>query len=218
MYRQHTDEVPAPFHEVSSCFSEEEWKILQEWQKELCGNVMKEIHQALILLGPLIATSVFSLRVKREQQLYPGDSLEFKKRLGVNSFPGDHGTLSIKREDSLVNCHQEIERRETHNYPNKQVPSSPFIAYPDVKVKEGSSDFDTGAPHISSVFSLHTKPEDETRSQDTMEVMKRTSGLFTQEPPGPKRSLSSVVFPVSCHLPPLHGAWCFIHINSIEIH
>ncbi|XP_069499236.1 zinc finger protein 436-like isoform X3 [Ambystoma mexicanum] len=61
------EKVPATFHDVAAYFSKEEWRLLREWQEELYKNVMEEIHQAWIALGPHIATSVFSLRSKDHQ-------------------------------------------------------------------------------------------------------------------------------------------------------
>ncbi|XP_069062144.1 zinc finger protein 2-like isoform X2 [Pleurodeles waltl] len=62
-------EAQGTFCDASGCFSEEEWKLLQDWQKELYSNVMKEIHQALVALGPLIASTVSSLRAKDKEEL-----------------------------------------------------------------------------------------------------------------------------------------------------
>lgn len=70
MSLQHSDEDL--FHDVSMYFSEEEWKLLHEWQKELYSSVMKEIHQALSALGPLIATTVFKLTAKEKLELCLG--------------------------------------------------------------------------------------------------------------------------------------------------
>ncbi|KAJ1108758.1 hypothetical protein NDU88_006128 [Pleurodeles waltl] len=64
--QQCSDKVPTTFCDVAACFSEEEWKLLHHWQKELYKNVMKQIHQAFSSLGPLIATSVFSLSPKEK--------------------------------------------------------------------------------------------------------------------------------------------------------
>ncbi|XP_069079563.1 zinc finger protein 282-like isoform X2 [Pleurodeles waltl] len=64
---QRLDKGPSTFHDVAVYFSEEEWSLLHEWQEELYTNVMKEIHQALISLGPVIAASIFSLRAKDKE-------------------------------------------------------------------------------------------------------------------------------------------------------
>ncbi|XP_069463732.1 zinc finger protein 282-like isoform X3 [Ambystoma mexicanum] len=69
MSQQISDKAPVTFQDVAAYFSEEEWKLLHDWQRELYKNVMKEIHQALLSLGPVIATSIFSLSVKEKQDL-----------------------------------------------------------------------------------------------------------------------------------------------------
>ncbi|XP_069086033.1 gastrula zinc finger protein 5-1-like isoform X2 [Pleurodeles waltl] len=70
MFQQGSDKVPDKFHDAAAYFCEDEWKLLHEWQKELYNSVMKEIHQALISLGPLITTTVFSLREKEKDALH----------------------------------------------------------------------------------------------------------------------------------------------------
>ncbi|XP_069473293.1 zinc finger protein 2-like [Ambystoma mexicanum] len=62
-----SDAAQVTFHDAPACFSDEDWKVLKEWQKDLYRNVMKEVHQALLSLGPLIVTTVFSLRTKEKQ-------------------------------------------------------------------------------------------------------------------------------------------------------
>ncbi|XP_078497319.1 uncharacterized protein LOC144753536 isoform X1 [Lissotriton helveticus] len=84
--RQEADEDPVTFCDVVARFSEEEWKLLQRWQKDLYRNVMKEIHQVLIALGPLIATSVFSLKPKKKEGLCPQDIQDLYEGDRVNPF------------------------------------------------------------------------------------------------------------------------------------
>ncbi|XP_069496493.1 zinc finger protein 585A-like isoform X2 [Ambystoma mexicanum] len=48
--RVHIGEVPVTFDDIASCFSEE-WKDLEEWQKELYKNMMKENSEALMQLA-----------------------------------------------------------------------------------------------------------------------------------------------------------------------
>ncbi|XP_078500171.1 uncharacterized protein LOC144755275 isoform X2 [Lissotriton helveticus] len=66
MLQQPTEKVA--YHDSSAYLSEEEWKILHQWQEELHQNVMKEIDHALASLGPVIATMVVSLRAKSEEE------------------------------------------------------------------------------------------------------------------------------------------------------
>ncbi|XP_078503076.1 uncharacterized protein LOC144761665 [Lissotriton helveticus] len=76
--------VPVTFRDVTACFSEEEWNLLHVWQKELYKNVMNEIHQAMISLGPLIATSIFSLQPKENEDLYAVKPLESGRRHSID--------------------------------------------------------------------------------------------------------------------------------------
>ncbi|XP_041438694.1 zinc finger protein 569-like [Xenopus laevis] len=49
--KNHTDKASAAFDDLASSFSKEEWMELEEWQKELYRNVMKETSETLISLG-----------------------------------------------------------------------------------------------------------------------------------------------------------------------
>lgn len=94
------------FRDVAACFSEEEWKLLYRWQKELYRNVMKEIHQAFSSLGPLIATSIFSLKPKEAEELCSEDFRDFESRAPASPPCGPIemepvGSYSIKHEDEL---------------------------------------------------------------------------------------------------------------------
>ncbi|XP_078518060.1 uncharacterized protein LOC144782525 isoform X2 [Lissotriton helveticus] len=87
MFRQHLQAAQVMFPDASAYFPEEEWKLLQDWQKELYRNVMKEIHQALISLGPLIATTVISLRAKEKEELFTTNNMAPERRPSVNAPP-----------------------------------------------------------------------------------------------------------------------------------
>ncbi|XP_069460855.1 zinc finger protein ZFP2-like [Ambystoma mexicanum] len=104
MSQQSSDKVPVTFCNVAACFSEEEWKLLHEWQKELYRNVMKEIQQAFILLGPVIASSVFSLRVKgKEDQccMVQGDSDDRRHNSPSARFPSFNYDNVLNGEQDL---------------------------------------------------------------------------------------------------------------------
>ncbi|NP_001089395.1 zinc finger protein 572 L homeolog [Xenopus laevis] len=51
------------FHDVAACFSAEDWRQLEDWQKELYKNVMREIHSALVAMGYTIQNPEQLLRV-----------------------------------------------------------------------------------------------------------------------------------------------------------
>ncbi|XP_069489832.1 zinc finger protein 398-like isoform X2 [Ambystoma mexicanum] len=169
------------FHDTSACFSEEEWKLLQEWQKELYRNVMKEIHHALISLGPLIATTVYSLRTKEKEELCSLDCQELEKRHGSNDFPS--GTVPngdelfiINREDNLhMANHQDTSGRE-RNYcvSRDEEPIIILIDHLDEDGEESSMDPSPGDPVFTSV-----KLEDESYFHNgAVPMAKTTSGKY----------------------------------------
>ncbi|XP_069098905.1 zinc finger protein 436-like isoform X2 [Pleurodeles waltl] len=64
------EKTPVTFRDVVACFSEDEWRFIDDWQKELYISVMKEIHQALLLLGYKIANTSTLLRIHEGNDLY----------------------------------------------------------------------------------------------------------------------------------------------------
>ncbi|XP_069461461.1 uncharacterized protein [Ambystoma mexicanum] len=56
------------FHDVAIYFSQVEWKLLEDWQKELYKNVIKEIHGALISMGYAIDNPGILFRIKKEER------------------------------------------------------------------------------------------------------------------------------------------------------
>ncbi|XP_078522622.1 uncharacterized protein LOC144791728 isoform X2 [Lissotriton helveticus] len=70
---QLSDETQVAFLEGSTCFSEEEWQLLQEWRKNFYKNMMKEIDQAMMSLDEVV-----SVHIKNEDDasfLGPEDSM-----------------------------------------------------------------------------------------------------------------------------------------------
>ncbi|XP_069093065.1 zinc finger protein 436-like isoform X1 [Pleurodeles waltl] len=129
MSLQGPDKPQVTFQDVAACFSEEEWKLLHEWQKELYKNVMNDIHQALVSLGPLIATSVFSLRAKEKEEIYSVNSQYSGRRPSDSNSPGCHvvdpdtsGWIN-NREDVNIwdqqepNCRTDLSEHPSDCYP-----------------------------------------------------------------------------------------------------
>ncbi|XP_069093016.1 zinc finger protein 354A-like isoform X5 [Pleurodeles waltl] len=105
MSRQDRNEVT--FEDASAYFSKEEWTLLHEWQKALYRNVMKEIHQALISLGPLITTTVVSLRAKDKEEFYSLNNKDCaRSHHEMTNSPSDTKTdpellLRIRKKENL---------------------------------------------------------------------------------------------------------------------
>ncbi|XP_069098771.1 zinc finger protein 2-like [Pleurodeles waltl] len=97
-------EDPLTFCDVAAYFSEEEWTLLHNWQKELYKNVMKEIQQAFNSLGPLIATSVFSLRPQQKEDVCSEgiQDLEIKGSINLPSRDHEFKCGNVLRQEELM--------------------------------------------------------------------------------------------------------------------
>ncbi|XP_069501881.1 uncharacterized protein [Ambystoma mexicanum] len=128
MSPQVADEARVKFHDVADKFSEEEWKLLHEWQEELYSTVMKEIHQALNSLGPLIANSVFSLRIKEKEDIClvePSDaekSQSFHHKARDLTASSDSLVKKMQEETKFPKRTQKNDRKESRDCPNTGIP------------------------------------------------------------------------------------------------
>ncbi|XP_069473145.1 uncharacterized protein [Ambystoma mexicanum] len=155
---QGSHEMEAPFLDAPACFPEEEWKLLKEWQKDLYRNVMKEIHLALLALGPLIVNTVFSLRTKeRRKPPSPADSPEAHRICGGGITDGEE-LFSLNVEDKLDSkSSQKTEEREIHCHSTEDEDTpSIFIDNFGEEVRERSLDTDSGY----EIISFCTKEDD----------------------------------------------------------
>ncbi|XP_069489839.1 zinc finger protein 432-like isoform X2 [Ambystoma mexicanum] len=123
-------------HDASACFSEDEWTLLQNWEKELYKNVMKEIDQALRSLGSVITSMVFSVRAKEKQKLCPIDTLQFERRQNINASPSSNLTstafsLSAKENDKLA----PVDNKPAESNHHHVYSSNHMMAKPDTLLK-----------------------------------------------------------------------------------
>ncbi|XP_069495019.1 zinc finger protein 436-like isoform X2 [Ambystoma mexicanum] len=132
------------FSDVAAYFSEEEWRILGDWQKELYKNVMREIHTALISLGYSIVNSDNLLRIKEEEKL------EYRDGSGIDVVKSATGPHFVS-PDILCRIKQErdvkFQGHETFNVQEKIRPTACYQnLMPDnlLRVKQ-KSEHSTGA-------------------------------------------------------------------------
>ncbi|KAJ1183237.1 hypothetical protein NDU88_000062 [Pleurodeles waltl] len=203
MSQQGPEEASITFYDIAACFSEEEWKLLHNWQKELYRSVMKEIQEAFSSLGPLIATSIFSLRPKQKKNVCSMDIQQFEKRAHITpSLRGNSDTLLGERnhlKHSEASMHTLKHRENTDEKESGDDPSAGYhilnsdnILRMDEELLPGSMDqysseggeCSTGLrldqPVIPSVFSLKIKQEDkkqkeEMHLQEMVEHVRRSS-------------------------------------------
>ncbi|XP_053122333.1 zinc finger protein 82-like isoform X2 [Hemicordylus capensis] len=91
--------VPVRFEDVTVYFCKEEWKMLEEWQKELYWEVLEENYEALLLLGlPVTKSDILAWFEQGEHQ-----NLKRMQASGV----GDSSGISCTNKKLLQSCCKE---------------------------------------------------------------------------------------------------------------
>ncbi|XP_078500168.1 uncharacterized protein LOC144755273 isoform X2 [Lissotriton helveticus] len=185
------DAEEVSFHDASAYFSEEEWTVLQEWQKELYRNVMKEIHQALISLGPLITTAVCSVRAKEKEEMCAEEQQNSESRHGIYSWSGD--TIANTDAPLRIKCENSQHLTNPEDTGGVDIDdcfrTGDTIANPDapLRIKRENSQHlsnpeDTGGVDINHCF----------RTGETMQGPELHLRINNQEPLHPKNLCDSV--------------------------
>ncbi|XP_078511808.1 zinc finger protein 8-like isoform X2 [Lissotriton helveticus] len=138
------EKTPVTFRDVAACFSEAEWRFIADWQKDLYISVMKEIHQALLLLGYKITNTSTLLRI------HEGNDLFIRPDKGETSRPYSEDPSSCIIPDLLIRIDHEKEMDRSR-------------ASDEIKMKPFPN---MGDPFVTSVYSLSIKQEDETHFQE----------------------------------------------------
>ncbi|XP_030053509.1 uncharacterized protein LOC115466437 [Microcaecilia unicolor] len=118
--------VSVTFSDVAACVSEEEWEILDDWERDLYRNVMREIHMVLISLGYTIVNPNVLLRIKPGEALNFRDPVDFEGTVGMRS-PGQgyqtvHPHILLKIQDVQA---MEEPRRRNHQGMEEQASITP---------------------------------------------------------------------------------------------
>ncbi|XP_030065119.1 zinc finger protein 569 [Microcaecilia unicolor] len=118
MSQKRSAQASVTFHDVAIYFSEKEWQLLEEWQKELYRNVIKMIHGALTSLGHIIVNPGVVFRIKKEKTPYLWDPCDSEGQERMKDPPPCYLSHSpdvffrIKQEDdpNLRDFHDPEER------------------------------------------------------------------------------------------------------------
>nr|XP_033789440.1 zinc finger protein 479-like [Geotrypetes seraphini] len=110
------DSMQVTFEDVAVSFSQEEWEYLNEEQKELYREVMKENYQTLLSLGsPTFTPKIISL-IKQEEEPYFRDEPESEERETGKSSCSDHQIQhKWKREKNQGEDPVEMEQIQTQS-------------------------------------------------------------------------------------------------------
>ncbi|XP_069499014.1 zinc finger protein 485-like isoform X2 [Ambystoma mexicanum] len=226
---QGSEGAPLTFYDVAACFSEEEWKLLQLWQKELYKNVMKEIQQAFSSLGPMIATSVFSLKPKEKDDLCFKDLQDVGIKASITPSSSDVTAESavLFQGNQYANTPNTDEKQTQYEPNTGQFPSPGDVLRKEEDLKsaliipcvaqggEESTGPDPGQEDIAPAVKFNIKREGELYSIDRFDSERREridhpSGFpfpntnldeNTRDYPGTERAKSSVFVGLGLDVP-----------------
>ncbi|XP_059674728.1 zinc finger protein 282-like [Gavia stellata] len=103
--RGEVPKVPVTFVDIAVYFSAEEWKNLEEWQKELYNNLVKENYESLISLDGALSRSEAQPRSERGE----GPCVPEQRELEQRELPPDACAESlISTSDILSRIKQEV--------------------------------------------------------------------------------------------------------------
>ncbi|XP_010561775.1 PREDICTED: zinc finger protein 282-like [Haliaeetus leucocephalus] len=103
--RGEVPKVPVTFVDIAVYFSAEEWKNLEEWQKELYNNLVKENYESLISLDGALSRSEMQPRSERGE----GPCVPEQRELEQRELPPDACAESlISTSDILSRIKQEV--------------------------------------------------------------------------------------------------------------
>ncbi|XP_072263442.1 zinc finger protein 248-like isoform X3 [Pyxicephalus adspersus] len=187
------------FMDVAASFSEEEWDMLEEWKRDLYGNVIRDIHNVMLDLGYHIENSEVLFRIisedrpcKRElcqEGLRPDILLRIKyqepRAPSGNVEDTEEGPQGIKMEtDFLQQINQEKEPFEVaihhsnkHREENSSMPDVVFSTphQPSTFCSEEKPMADTSSAHLpdpvlGSLYTSETKKKHEDEVTDNIKI------------------------------------------------
>ncbi|XP_078535239.1 uncharacterized protein LOC144822045 [Lissotriton helveticus] len=171
---------------VFNYFSNEEWKLLHKWQRDLYRNVMKEIHQALMSLGPLITHTVFSLKASEKEEVCFSDNPESPQ----SDTPVSPKESFHSDTDEKLNIPRSLDGRGRNGHvTTEDKPVTSLLDHPSEEVTESSTDPNSG----HDIISFAIKDEEEIQLIDRPDCRRTESAERPSENPAISSPLAQTI-------------------------
>ncbi|XP_016161677.1 PREDICTED: zinc finger protein 629-like [Ficedula albicollis] len=150
--------VPVAFNDASFNFSEEEWKSLNEWQKELYRHIMKGNYEAVISMDAAISKPELLTRIEQGEDPNTEDQEDSEGGETPTDpsteffFPGPDDRSWGKYEEALAESHEGSEEEE-----NMEVPGT----YEQPCDEEGSESLELSRSLTGKWEEVFSSPEEE---------------------------------------------------------